>query len=124
MITIKQVEKDERLALTTIKRVIKKYPMALSLSTTLILTFIIICMHIMLFLAAVGGGYLETTVHNQFVAGIISCQSYNAVMFTMNILGGLYNLMLIILDFAVGGIILFWLYILFKEYLIYKRDNL
>jgi len=124
MITLKQVEKDERLALKTLSNFVKEHPIFTYLGGAAALLFVFMSMTIIMMLAAVGGGCVETQSRDMLVSGQITPQQYITNMWVVDTVIWHYNFIATLIDFAIGGIILILLYKIFKEYLKYNRDNL
>lgn len=124
MVTIREVEQDERWMMYVIKKFIQKYPISISITLTLVIMFILTSLGIIMMFAATGGGYVETNLKVQLSNGEIPFEYYTTTMKIMDIIVVMYNFIGVLMDFAVAGLILFWSYIGFKTYLKYKRDNL
>lgn len=121
MITLKQVEKDERRAIYVIKTFIQRHPIfSYSLITVAVLIAIMLFSVIML-LGVIGGNEVNIALQRNVCAGEITPGVYNMIM------GGLtttFNIVSTGMTFIVSFIIVFWTYVGFREYLKYKRDNL
>jgi hypothetical protein len=124
MITLKQVEKDERWAVTVIKNFITNHPIFTSFASIIILMFIIAVVGVIMMMAAVGGGVVEKTWKDKIESGQITLQEYQGYSIVMDIMLFCYNFINAFIGFVVGAFILFWSYIGFKEFLRYNRDVL
>ena len=124
MITLKQVEKDERLAWKTLSNFVEEHPIFTYLGGAAALIFVFMSMTIIMMLAAVGGGYIETQSREMLVSGQITTHQYITNMWVVDVVSWHYNFIATLIDFAIGGIILILIYKIFKEYLKYNRDNL
>lgn len=121
MITIREIEKDERHAAYVIKKFIQNHPIFVLLGSTIGLVMALWSFVIIMLLAAVGGNQLDTILKGQVCSGQITISTYNLLM---GVVLTIYNTYSILINFTISAIILVWLYIAFKEYLKYKRDNL
>lgn len=125
MITYKQINKDERLAIKTVSKFWSDHSLVIY---TIIIPILFILMFaswtIIMMLAAVGGGAIEKSFDEQFASGQITTYQYNVDMKIMDIVAWDYNFWIVLARFAIGAIILLLLYVGFKEYLKYKRDYL
>jgi hypothetical protein len=124
MITLKQVEKDERWAWKSLSNFANDYPYLVYLGAAAALIFVLMSLMIIMLLAAVGGGYIETNSKEMLASGEITTQQFITNMWVLDIAAWHYNFILTLINFTIGGIILALIYIAFKEYLKYKRDNL
>jgi uncharacterized membrane protein YdcZ (DUF606 family) len=124
MITLKQVEKDERLAWKTLSNFAEEHPIFTYLGGTATLLFVFMSMTIIMMLAAVGGGCIETKSKEMLASGEITIYQFNTNMWVVDTVAWHYNFIATLIDFAIGGIILILIYKIFKEYLKYNRDNL
>jgi uncharacterized membrane protein YdcZ (DUF606 family) len=124
MITYKQVHKDERWAWKVLSNFVEEHPIFTYFGGIAALLFVFMSVTIIMMLAAVGGGYIETNSTEMFAAGEITLQQFNTNMWVVDIATWHYYFISTLIDFVIGGIILILLYRMFKEYLKYKRDNL
>ena len=124
MITLKQVEKDERLAWKTLSNFAEEHPIFTYLGGAAALIFVFMSMTIIMMLAAIGGGCIETQSRAMLASGDITIQQFNTNLWVVDVVAWHYNFISTLIDFAIGGIILILLYKIFKEYLKYNRDNL
>lgn len=124
MITIKQVEKDERWAFTVIKKFIKDHPVFLMMAGTIFLIFALLAINTIMLCAAVGISNIQTHGHEQLLSGEMTPEYYSNLLNVLNIAIFFYNSISISLSFIISGIILLVFYYGFKFYLQYKRDNL
>lgn len=124
MITLKQVEKDERWALKVVSNFANKYPYTVTFLALAAFIFVLMSLMIIMLLAAIGGGHIETNSVEMFMSGQITAEQFNTNMWVVDVAAWHYNFLLTLINFAVGGIILALIYFVFKEYLKYKRDNL
>jgi len=121
MITIRELEKDERHAAYVIKKFIQNQPIFILLVSTIGVCIALFTFTIIMLLAAVGGNQLDIALKGQVCSGQLPVSSYNILM---GVVLTIYNTYSILINFTISVIILVWLYIIFKEYLKYKRDNL
>jgi len=124
MITLKQVEKDERWAWKVLSNFAEDHPIFTYLGGAAALIFVFMSVTVIMMLAAVGGGCIETTSKEMFASGEITLQQYATNLWVVDVVAWHYNFISVLIDFAIGGIILILLYKIFKEYLKYNRDNL
>lgn len=124
MITYKQVNKDERWAWKVISNFAEDHPIFTYLGGAATLIFVFFSVTVIMMLAAVGGGAIETNSREMLASGEITVQQFNTNMWVVDVVAWHYNFISTLIDFAIGGIILVLLYKIFKEYLKYKRDNL
>ncbi len=124
MITLKQVEKDERWAWKVLSNFAEEHPIFTYLGGAAALIFVFMSMTIIMMLAAVGGGCIETKSREMLASGEITFYQFNTNMWVVDVVAWHYNFISVLIDFAIGGIILVLIYKIFKEYLKYNRDNL
>lgn len=124
MITLKQVEKDERWAWKTVSNFANDYPHLTYIGATAALIFVLMSLMIIMLLAAVGGGAIETQSKEMLASGEITFQQYATNMWVLDVAAWHFNFLLTLINFVIGGIVVTLLYVAFKEYLKYKRDNL
>lgn len=124
MITLKQVEKDERWAWKVLSNFAEEHPIFTYLGGITALLFIFMSITIIMMLAAVGGGCIETQSKEMLASGEITIQQFATNMWVVDVAAWHYGFISTLIDFAIGGIILVLLYKIFKEYLKYNRDNL
>jgi hypothetical protein len=124
MITLKQVEKDERWAFTVIKKFVHNHPIFLSFAGIITFIVVMLAVNTIMLLAAVGGGMAEQHAHERLVTGEMSVDEYVSLINVLNIAVTLYNFVAICIRLAIGALITIMVYIGFKEYLKYRRDNL
>jgi hypothetical protein len=124
MITLKQVEKDERWAWKALSNFIENHPIFTYFGGIAALLFVFMSVTIIMMLAAVGGGCIETKSKEMLASGEITIHQFNTNMWVVDVVSWHYGFISTLIDFAIGGIILILLYKMFKEYLKYKRDNL
>jgi len=121
MITIRQVERDEHYALHIIRKFIKRHTLFSYIVITLVIIVAISLFCIIMLLGAVGGNQLDIALQKQVCLGEITPGEYSMIM---NSAITAYNIVSIGMNIIIAWVILFWMYIIFKEYLKYKRDNL
>ena len=124
MITLKQVEKDERFAWKTLSKFANDHPFFTYIGGSLAAIFVFMSVTIIMMLAAVGGGAIETRSREMLASGEITAQQFNTNMWVVDLASWHYGFISTLIDFAIGGIIIVLLYKIFKEYLKYNRDNL
>jgi hypothetical protein len=121
MITIREIERDERHAGYVIKKFIERHTFFSLVVATIGILFATASFTMIMLLAAVGGSQLENALKSQLCSGQITIVTYNMILGTMITI---YNFYSILINFIISAVIVIWLYIIFKEYLKYKRDNL
>lgn len=124
MITLKEVEKDERWAITVTKNFMYDHPIFVTFISTVILIFILSALSIVMMLAATGGGLAEQTANTRYLNGEITSQEYNMFNMALNFAVFCYNFIDALVGLVVGLYILILSYGAFKYYLKYNRDNL
>lgn len=124
MITLKQLEKDEHWAWKVLSNFANDHPYFTYLGAAAILIFVLMSLMIIMLLAAVGGGYIEMNSKDMLASGQITIDQFRTNMWVLDVASWHYNFLLTLVNFAIGGIVLSLIYIAFKEYLKYKRDNL
>lgn len=124
MITYKQVDKDERFAWKTLSKFVENHPYITYIGGSFAIIFVFFSMTIIMMLAAVGGGAIETHSREMLASGEITFQQYATNMWVVDVAAWHYNFILTLMDIALLGIVLLLFYSVFKEYLKFKRDNL
>lgn len=121
MITIREIEKDERHAAYVIKKFIQTHPVFVLLASTIGVCFAIVIFSIIMLLGVVGGNQVSIVMQKEVCEGQMTLGTYG---FIMNSLTIIFNSVGVIMNFVISFIIVFWIYVIFREYLKYKRDNL
>jgi uncharacterized membrane protein YdcZ (DUF606 family) len=124
MITLKQVEKDERWAWKSLSNLANDHPFFTYIGGSIAAIFVFMSVTIIMMLAAVGGGAIETKSKEMLASGEITIYQYNTNMWVVDVAAWHYNFISTLIDFAVGAIIVILLYKIFKEYLKYNKENL
>jgi hypothetical protein len=124
MITIKQVEKDERLAIKTVKDFIYNHQGFVILLLMVLATAFALAYTIIMIGAALGFGMAENNMKESLLAGEVSVQDYLQFESVMDIVFVIYTSVRACVIFIFTGILMTLVYFAFKEYLKYKRDNL
>lgn len=84
MITYKQVDKDERWAWKVLSNFVEEHPIFTYLSGAVALLFVFMSMTIIMMLAAVGGGCVETQSREMFASGEITTQQFITNMWVVD----------------------------------------
>lgn len=124
MITLKEVEKDERWATTVIKNFMYDHPIFVTFISTILLIFVLSALSIIMMLAATGGGLAEQNANTRYLNGEITAQEYHTFSVALDVAVFCYNFIDALVGFVVGLYILILSYGAFKYYLKYNKDNL
>lgn len=124
MITYKQIDKDERFAWKTLSNFVKDHPYFTYIGGSIAGIFVFFSMTIIMMLAAVGGGTIETHSREMLATGEITFHQYATNMWLVDVVAWHYNFILTLMNLALLGIVILLFYNVFKEYLKFKRDNL
>ena len=124
MITLKKAEAAERKIITGAKNFCTTYPVFTAFVLVLVVLFTFVAINIIMLFAAVGGGTIEHNAREQVISGDMSYPDYVNLIHVLNVGVFFYNYLAIAMRLVLTAILIFLIYIAYKEYLIYKHDNL